>query len=173
MQRDEQLGEPQFAFPSTGRWGGPGPLPQTFLAEGRELHAAPGSGSAGPFCSPGYSLGAVWEPPGTPWLSTRLHPQARGSVPPGSEPGNKSNPIARASAFALGVYGSLGRHQNCVHLPFLPPALFLKHVTSCSGDPAWLGLWGSGERSLRLRLPSIYCPFKISPRSPFTLSCSR
>lgn len=122
MQEDEQLRQRRFAFPGTGQCGGAHTAPPkpSWLCAGGSTQP-PESCSLGCSCSRGPSPGAVWEqhPPGTCRLGA--------ASCPAREAGNKSDPITGASVFALGIDGFLGSRQDCVHPPFVSPALFFKY----------------------------------------------
>ena len=129
----------------------------------------PESCSPNRFCSPGYSPGAAWEPSGTPGHSTLLAPA-----------GTEQHP-ARLGRLAIKAIPSL--KQVCLHWALMALLAATGTVSisplclqlcPCNTElPAWLLHCGLGagracEHSLQLHLPSAYCPFKISPRSPFT-----
>lgn len=74
----------------------------------------------------------------------------------------ESSGVAWANAFLLGVGGSLGRCTT-VSL-FCSLSSVVEH--NLLGAPPAPGR--AREHLLQFRLPSIYCPFEISPLCPFT-----
>lgn len=106
------------------------PLPARGSA--RDPHRCPDAGGSGQ--PPPAALPAM-AACGAPAQAQLGHPRAQR----GSGAGNQSNAIAGLSVFALGVYGSLGSHQNRVHLPFMSPALFFKSLIAGGGSRAGAG----------------------------------